>query len=234
MDEVEWRKCDNPQAMLKSIRGQASARKLRLVAVACCYRIWSVLTDERARRSVVVAEGFADEVLTRQERAEARKQARSISQTASRRWKAQGFPDSGPCYAANCGYGAAARVSCARAWEAAVHLFSSCTAAAAGSRNDGAARKQEAVVQCALVRDLFDLLVFAPVAISPAVLAWNNGTLMNFARTIYDERAFDRLPILADALEDAGCTDAAILDHLRGPGPHTRGCFALDLVLGKS
>ncbi len=54
------------------------------------------------------------------------------------------------------------------------------------------------------------------------------------ARSIYDDRAFDRLPVLADALEDAGCTDAAILDHCRGPGPHVRGCWVVDLILGKS
>jgi hypothetical protein len=53
------------------------------------------------------------------------------------------------------------------------------------------------------------------------------------AESIYEGRAFDRLPILADALEEAGCTDAYLLAHLRGPGPHVRGCWAVDLVLGK-
>ena len=53
-------------------------------------------------------------------------------------------------------------------------------------------------------------------------------------RSIYDDRAFDRLPILADALEDAGCADAAILSHCRGPGEHVRGCWVVDLLLGKA
>jgi hypothetical protein len=53
------------------------------------------------------------------------------------------------------------------------------------------------------------------------------------AASIYEQRAFDRLPVLADALEEAGCTDADILGHLRGPGPHVRGCWAVDLILGK-
>jgi hypothetical protein len=53
------------------------------------------------------------------------------------------------------------------------------------------------------------------------------------ASHIYDSRAFDRLPILADALEEAGCKDAEILAHCRGPGPHVRGCWVVDLVLGK-
>jgi hypothetical protein len=64
-------------------------------------------------------------------------------------------------------------------------------------------------------------------------LAWNDGTIPRLAQVIYQEQAFDRLGILADALEDAGCTDPVILGHLRGPGPHAQGCFVLDLLLGK-
>jgi hypothetical protein len=75
---------------------------------------------------------------------------------------------------------------------------------------------------------------FAPVVLDLAWLAWQNGTIPRLARGTYDERAFDRLPILADALEEAGCDDADILGHLRGPGPHARGCWPLDLLLGKS
>jgi hypothetical protein len=62
---------------------------------------------------------------------------------------------------------------------------------------------------------------------------WLTSTATALARGVYDDRAFDRLPLLADALEDAGCTDAELLGHLRGPGPHVRGCWAVDLVLGK-
>ncbi|WP_406697444.1 hypothetical protein V5E97_01170 [Singulisphaera sp. Ch08] len=63
-------------------------------------------------------------------------------------------------------------------------------------------------------------------------LTWNRGALPNLARSIYEAEQFDRLPILADALETAGCTESAILNHLRGPGPHHRGCWVLDLLLG--
>jgi hypothetical protein len=64
-------------------------------------------------------------------------------------------------------------------------------------------------------------------------LVWNEGTIPRLAETIYEERAFDRLPILADAIEDAGCNQPALLDHLRQGGKHVRGCWALDLILGR-
>ena len=56
---------------------------------------------------------------------------------------------------------------------------------------------------------------------------------MRIAQAIYDKRAFDRMPILADALEDAGCDNADILAHCRGPNEHVRGCWVVDLILGK-
>ena len=67
----------------------------------------------------------------------------------------------------------------------------------------------------------------------PQWLAWNECTIPKLVQAISAHHAFDRLPVLADALEDAGCTDRAVLDHLRGPGPHVRGCWVLDLLLGK-
>ena len=69
--------------------------------------------------------------------------------------------------------------------------------------------------------------------IDPQWVAWNNETVLKLAQTINADRAFDRLPILADALEEAGCTDADMLQHCRGPGPHVRGCWVVDLLLGK-
>jgi hypothetical protein len=78
------------------------------------------------------------------------------------------------------------------------------------------------------------LFPFRPVpAADRSWLAWNGNTVRELAQGIYDGRAFDRLPVLADALEDAGCSDPYLLGHLRGPGPHARGCWAVDLLLGK-
>jgi hypothetical protein len=72
---------------------------------------------------------------------------------------------------------------------------------------------------------------FRPVAFTPN---WRSETAVALATGIYEDRAFDRLPILADALEEAGCDHADVLAHCRGPGPHARGCWVVDGVLGKS
>ena len=61
----------------------------------------------------------------------------------------------------------------------------------------------------------------------------NRGTVSRIAQRIYEDRAFDRMPVLADALEDAGCADADVLAHCRRPAGHVRGCWVIDLLLGK-
>jgi hypothetical protein len=92
---------------------------------------------------------------------------------------------------------------------------------------------REAARQPAALRDLFGNPFRPAPALDPAWLAWNGGTVRKMSQLIYDDRAYDRLPVLADALEDAGRADAELLVHLRGPGPHVRGCWAVDLILGK-
>ena len=72
---------------------------------------------------------------------------------------------------------------------------------------------------------------FRPVVADPA---WLTSKVVAIATAIYADRAFDRMPILADALEEAGCLNADILLHCRGAGPHVRGCWVVDLVLGKA
>src|SRR5262249_39772461 len=92
------------------------------------------------------------------------------------------------------------------------------------------ARRAEAAALARLLRDVVGN-PFRPPRVDPAWLA--AGVAVPLAEAIYDERAFDRLPILADALGDAGCSDAERLAHLRSRGPHVRGCWAVDLVLSK-
>jgi hypothetical protein len=84
----------------------------------------------------------------------------------------------------------------------------------------------------ALFRDIAGNPFRPSLPLPPAVLAWSDGTVGRIARGIYEERAFDRLPILADALEEAGCTDGAMLAHCRSTGAHVRGCWAVDAILG--
>ncbi|AWM42519.1 hypothetical protein C1280_35020 [Gemmata obscuriglobus] len=87
----------------------------------------------------------------------------------------------------------------------------------------------EQVAQAELVRDLFaDRFWF--VVPDPA---WLTADVRALANHIYDGHAFEHMPILADALQDAGCESGRVLDHCRGPAPHARGCWVIDLVLGK-
>jgi hypothetical protein len=90
------------------------------------------------------------------------------------------------------------------------------------------------MTHAALVRDLFANPLRPPAPLDPAVLAHDGGAARRLAEVICAERRFGDLPVLADLLEEAGCTDAALLGHLRGPGPHALGCHALDTVLGKA
>jgi hypothetical protein len=92
------------------------------------------------------------------------------------------------------------------------------------------ARVATSLHQPSLLRDIFGN-PFRPVAPEPS---WRTSTVVALAEGIYTDRAFDRLPILADALQDAGCDNADVLDHCRGSGPHVRGCWVVDLVLGKA
>jgi hypothetical protein len=91
-----------------------------------------------------------------------------------------------------------------------------------------AARHEEESAQAHILRDIHG----NPFRLQ-AGPSWLSRSVVALAQTIYTDRAFDRLPILADALEEAGCTDTEILAHCRGPGPHVRGCWVIDLILGK-
>ncbi len=90
----------------------------------------------------------------------------------------------------------------------------------------------ETVCQARLVRELFGN-PFRPMRFDPAWCDAQDAVVTRIATAIYQDRSWEDLPILADALEDAGCDWSALLEHLHGPGPHTRGCWALDLILGR-
>ena len=88
----------------------------------------------------------------------------------------------------------------------------------------------EAVAQVELVRDIF-FNPFRPIHLDPD---WLTSTVVALARGMYDSRDFSAMPILADALQDAGCDSGDVLDHCRAAAPHVRGCWVVDLILGRS
>jgi len=211
MTELQWRRCTSPARMITFLRHRGSDRRWRLFGCACCRRIWPLLTDERSRRAVEVSERFADGLATSDELLAAADAGRFAVQAAR-----SGDGDEAQADAA----GAAIQTGGGRSW-----------ISAAEALGDGAG-KQELRKQCALLRDLFGH-VFRSRRMEPSWLAREGGLVRELAQGIDEERAFDRLPILADALEDAGCDNADLLAHCRSGGEHVRGCWALDLVLGK-
>jgi hypothetical protein len=120
----------------------------------------------------------------------------------------------------------AAEVAVTLALRKAIQSGQPCSAAEAGMV--AAAR----VDVCRVLREVFGQ-PFRSVAINPDWLAWGDGTVPKLARRVYDDRRFDLLPILANALEEAGCTNEDVLTHCHSPGPHVRGCWVVDAVLGR-
>jgi hypothetical protein len=211
MTEDEWQNCQNPMPMLEFLgsSARASDRKLRLFVCACCRRIPSLISDGRCRRAVEMSERFADGLSSEQEL----EVVRLGVEEAETRARAESKHDE-----ANAAHAA---------WRACFpKLYPAWTPSAIWLANEQRA-------QPALLRDLFPHPVRLNT-IQPSWLEWNEGTVVNLARSIYDEFSFQDLPILADALEEAGCCDADILNHCRRGGTHIRGCWVIDLVLGRS
>jgi hypothetical protein len=203
MTEAEWLASWQPVQMLQFLGDGPGERSLRLFACAAARRILHMLRDARSRQAVEVAERYAD-----------------------------GLADENELQAAAAGAALFAdEMVNARltGWNAA-----RTTALTAAPR--AAAAAQRAAVAAAdadTVRDVFGNPFRPRPAIEPEWLAWNDTLVRKLAQSIYDERRFADTPVLADALEDAGCDDADLLEHLRGPARHVRGCWAVDLLLAK-
>jgi hypothetical protein len=211
-------------------RGRASDRKVRLFAVACCRAIWHLLGDGRSRRAVEVAEAAAEGPVGDAELHTAWAAAREVADTSQAEvWQRMAAR------------AAAATVS-EPGWGAASAAANEASMAAALAGADRATAYEERREHLAtLLRDVCGPLPFRPIAIDPAWVAWHGGAVVRLAQSVYKERDLPsghldaaRLAVLADMLEEAGCCDAGLLGHLRGPGPHVRGCFAVDLLLGRS
>jgi hypothetical protein len=221
MTEQERLACADPRPMLEFLRGKASDRKLRLFAVACCRRIWHRFKNRQNPRAAEVAEQFAEGNATLSALTIAREKARDLVREIDSEDVI--FPvidELTTCIPAE--HAALAMVAYLRGDypDGCVHWQSRLGSPFHAGATDPFVR---------VFRDIFS----NPFRFITLDSVWLTSTVINLAETIYAERVFDRLPILADALEDAGCTNQDILDHCRQPGEHVRGCWVVDIILSK-
>jgi hypothetical protein len=215
MTEAEWLVAADMRPTLAYLQQVASERKWRLFAVAFTRHQWALLYDDRLRQAVRIGEAFADGMATQDELNQAYADAyKTYSEAPRRKW--------------------ADRDS----WLVGVRAVADAVGCAADARNyviflqdpasiDGSRWKDFHVVTCS---DIFGN-PFRPVTFFPQ---WRTDTAVSLARQMYESRDFSAMPILADALQDAGCEDEQILSHCRGDVSHVRGCWVVDLVLGKA
>ena len=222
MNEMEWLTCVDPGPMINSPLSQKSDRKLHLFACACCRKFWDALSGWQA--AVIVAERFADSLATLEELEEA---GLPPSHEAPTGLDYLLDPD-----AINAAYGVANGLATWAELQEQQRIRSERRAdygpeevRAAGERAGQAVRREQAD----LLRDIVGN-PFRPVNPDPV---WLTPKAVRLAQTIYDDRAFDRMSVLADALEEAGCTNPDILAHCRSEGEHARGCWVVDALLGK-
>jgi hypothetical protein len=220
MTEAEWLSCDDTNTLVEFLRVSGSSRKLRLFACACAYHVWYRVTDKRCQEAVITAERYADAGVSDGELAAA---CRAAYLPGGR----DGSSVANGASQSDSGYAAYLAV-----FYTSYHLnpkYKSYFGASHPSPIRGDPYFPGRLMLAPFLRDIFGN-PFHPVTFDPA---WRTDTAVNLARQMYESRDFSAMPILADALQDAGCDSAEILDHCRGPGPHVRGCWVVDLVLGK-
>jgi hypothetical protein len=203
--EAEWRDCTDPSKLAEQVL--SCSRKLRLFACACCRRLPD---NSRLLPLLTVAERFADGQATEQELVRAR--------VAIPLAKKGG--DQAAAYAAG--------PTTDLIWSMKYLLIHARDAHQRKPDKDAERR-----AQVELFHDIFGNH-FRKVKANPAWSQWNGGLAVAMAEQIYEQRSFEDLPMLADALEEAGCEQRSLLDHFRGGGVHVPGCWALDVVLGKA
>jgi hypothetical protein len=224
----EWLAATDPRPMLRSLIGRPLARKMRLFMVACCRRVWRSFEeddeDHGRQEAVEVAERYADGLASDDDLDTALGE----------------LTDGAPHRRSDC----CSNASCVAfeaeddpaEWAVIAAEEASFRAVGEDYDNRGPLERAELAAQTVLLR----CIVPGPGRPATFAATWRTAEVTSLARAAYEERELpsgelraDRLAVLSDALEDAGCTDEAILSHLRSPGPHVRGCWALDLVLGK-
>lgn len=222
MTATEWEQCEAPGRLVQAVRPIASERRLRLFLCASCRRLWELLPEGGGlRQAVEVCERFADGFADANELAAAR---------AATRKSPAPLVEKAALHASEAVWAATASQAISAVGGG---LFSAWRAMKSAGWGTTEQLRREV---CTLVRDVFG----NPFRVLPFDPAWRTPDVIALAQVAYQERDLPsgyieplRLAVLADALEEVGATDA-ILRHLRGPGPHLRGCFVVDAGLGKS
>jgi hypothetical protein len=236
MTEAQWLECPEPGPLLQFLSGKLSERKLRFFACACSRRLLPVLRDPRLEEVLILAEQLAEGMASAKERLLVLMDAIQTEFTAKSPTTVTQLSTLG--FAAVCCFPKHSLLPLgldglvrAVAWDA--------VPGATVDPDDGrmgndpewrAAYVAEQQQQARLLREVV-ASPFRPVAVT---FAWQSPTVTQLAQAIFDEGSWVHLPILADALEEVGCTDDAVLDHCRQPGDHVRGCWVVDLLLGKA
>lgn len=229
--EEEWLTSTDDREMVYFLANRCSARKFRLIGCAACRLLWPLMDDPRCHAAVELSELFADHQVERAQVIAARKAFTARDRIAGReRARAEALrrglegPDAEAAVNAwACAWDAAQWAALMNSWEVARRCMAATTAAKLrpGGRPD--------VGPCDLARDVVGN-PFRPVVADPA---WLTPAVVSLAASIYSNRSLDALPVLADALEEAGCDSEPILAHCREGGTHVRGCWALDLALSQ-
>jgi hypothetical protein len=240
MNETEWLESTDPDKMLTFLRetGTISERKARLFACAAVRRVWHLLTEERSRRAVEAAEGYADDLIPARELRRCHLSADKAAHEAAHPNHAP-FSQADPA-AAYAATDAAGGFPLNVVQQAASAAFNEAFLRTWSEEVANQARSAEHREHCHLSRELFGPLPFHPVQLKPSLLTAQNGLVMKLAQAAYQNRSLPdglldtvRLAVLADAVEEFGGADEVVA-HLRSPGPHVTGCWAIDLLVGKS
>jgi hypothetical protein len=254
MTEAEWVVCRNPVKMLHYLfcnssnaqvrdyfsfevelietdgrRLQTSERKLRLFYSACCRRVLNLVPVLDFNPLIEVAERFADGLTSEEDLATARNSTKAILQQcrSDRRevdtWVALAVQS---CLEEVWANGPQATVQAA--------LAVSEVRKSAPIDGNLPLDQSECDEQARILRCVFGAIPFRPMIATVAwVLFCKNRAVIDLAKDIYHNCTFEHLPILGDALEKAGYDFPEILEHCRESGPHVRGCWVVDAVLGK-
>jgi hypothetical protein len=229
MTESEWDNCNDPAAMLELIKGRASERKLRLFARACVGLYASYLTDARSKRAVEVAERVADGAGEESSLRIAEQDAKAAIPSLTLNFRpSEQAAAAGAMAVVNIEAAQAARLACG--WGRNVKLALALEQETGDmSRAENKAFADWGAEAVALLVDILGN-PSRPMALVPP---WQTPQAVDLARSMYDNRDFTQMPELAKLLEAAGCSDAGVLEHCRGQGPHVRGCWLVDSLLGK-